>query len=263
MTDSAREKPFSGMTAIITGGCRGIGRAISEKLGRRGADLVLFSSGGEEKYKDVLGSFSDLGIRWKYVRGSIASAEDRERLISEAVAFGGIDVLVNDAGVAPSVRADLLETSEESFDRVTGINTKGTFFLTQAAANVMKNNTPREGIRGRIVNIGSCSAEVSSVNRGEYCISKAGVAMITRLFADRLAPLGITVNEVRPGVIDTDMTSAVREKYDRLIEAGVFPVPRWGTPDDVADAALYFCGCSGYITGSFLDVDGGFHIRRL
>lgn len=225
----------------------------------------MLATGGQEKYAVALRELTKLDIRWHYVQGSIASSEDRKRLLEETLrVFGRVDVLVNNAGVAPLERRDLLEMEEESFDRVMGINTKGTLFLTQLIAKQMLQQEQTGKKRGTIINIGSCSAEVSSVSRGEYCISKAGVAMITRLFADRLAPEGILVHEIRPGVIATDMTEAVKEKYDAMIEAGVFPVRRWGTPEDVADAVSVFCSDQIlYTTGSYLDVDGGFHIRRL
>ena len=178
--------------------------------------------------------------------------------------FGGIHVLVNNAGVAPKVRADLLEMSEESFDFVVGVNTKGNMFLTQAVAKQMLRQPIEGKKRGTIVNVSSCSAEVSSTNRGEYCVSKAGVSMLTTLYADRLAAEGILVNEVRPGVIFTDMTSSVQEKYESLIEQGIFPIARWGTPEDVANAVGVFCGDEFlYTTGNYIDIDGGFHIKRL
>lgn len=252
-------------TAIVTGASRGIGYAIAKKLGLDGYRIVMLATGAQGKYEEALEELTKLGIRWHYVQGSIASAEDREKLLAETIrVFGRVDVLVNNAGVAPLERKDLLEMEEESFDRVMGINTKGTLFLTQLVAKQMLRQEQTGKKRGTIINIGSCSAEVSSVSRGEYCISKAGVAMITRLFADRLAPEGILVHEIRPGVIATDMTEAVKEKYDAMIEAGVFPVRRWGTPEDVADAVSVFCSDQIlYTTGSYLDVDGGFHIRRL
>lgn len=252
-------------TAIVTGGSRGIGYAIARQLGLDGFQVVILATGAQETYREGLQSLSDQNIVWHYVQGSIDSAEDRERLLQETLErFGRVDVLVNNAGVAPLKRADILEMTEESFDRVVGINTKGTLFLTQLVARQMLKQEWDGRKRGTIVNVGSCSAEVSSTSRGEYCISKAGVAMITQLFADRLAPEGILVHEVRPGVIATDMTSAVKDKYDALLEQGVFPIRRWGTPQDVADAVSLFCSeriC--YTTGSYLDVDGGFHIRRL
>lgn len=251
--------------AIVTGASRGIGYAIARRLGLDGYSIVMLATGAQEKYEEALGELTKLGIRWHYVQGSIASAEDRKRLLEETLrVFGRVDVLVNNAGVAPLKRKDLLEMEEESFDRVMGINTKGTLFLTQLVAKQMLQQEQTGKKRGTIINIGSCSAEVSSVSRGEYCISKAGVAMITRLFADRLAPEGILVHEIRPGVIATDMTGAVKEKYDAMIEEGAFPIRRWGTPEDVADAVSVFCSDQIlYTTGSFLDVDGGFHIRRL
>ena len=172
--------------------------------------------------------------------------------------------MVNNAGVAPLVRADLLEMTEESYDRVMGINAKGTMFLTQLVANQMLKQEVIGRKRGTIVNVGSCSAEVSSISRGEYCISKSAIAMITKLFADRLAGEGILVHEVRPGVIMTDMTSTVKEKYDRLIAEGTFPIPRWGTPEDVAGAISALCSDQFlYTTGNYIDIDGGFHIKRL
>lgn len=169
-------------------------------------------------------------------------------------------MLVNNAGVAPKVRADLLTMSEESFDYVLGVNLRGNMFLTQLVANRMI----EQKIKGIIVNVSSCSAEVSSTNRGEYCVSKAGVSMLTTLYADRLAREGILVYEVRPGVIQTEMTSTVQSKYDKLIEEGAFPIARWGRPEDVALAVSAFAGGKfPYTTGNYIDVDGGFHIKRL
>lgn len=251
--------------AIVTGGSRGIGFAIARKLGNEGYRVVLFATKAQENCTEQLELLNKEGIEWHYVQGSLDRSEDREKLVKEAVeAFGRIDVLVNNAGVAPLVRADLLSMSEESYDRVMGINAKGTLFLTQLVANQMLKQEVIGKKRGTIVNVGSCSANVSSVNRGEYCISKSAVSMITTLFADRLAGEGILVHEVRPGVIKTDMTSKVQEKYDALIAAGQFPIKRWGTPEDVADAVYAFCSDSFlYTTGNYIDVDGGFHIKRL
>lgn len=256
---------MSKTTAIVTGASRGIGYAIARQLGRDGHQVVLFATGPKEKYQDALDALTKEKITWHYVQGSLDSQKDRERLLKETIErFGRVDILVNNAGVAPLERKDILEMTEESFDRVIGINTKGTLFLTQIVARQMLVQEWTGKKRGTIVNVGSCSAEVSSVSRGEYCVSKAGVSMITQLFADRLAPEGILVHEVRPGVIATDMTSAVKEKYDNLLEQGVFPIRRWGTPQDVADAVSVFCSDKIlYTTGSYLDIDGGFHIRRL
>lgn len=252
-------------TAIITGGSRGIGYAAAVQLGLDGCQVVIFATGEKEKYKKQLDELTKLGIEWHYVQGSLDVKEDRERLIAEAVLrFGRVDILVNNAGVAPKERRDLLEMEEESFDRVVGINARGTFFLTQLAAKQMIRQEMIFKCKGHIVNVGSCSAEVSSVNRGEYCISKAALSMTTTLFADRLASEGIIVNEVRPGVIATDMTSTVTEKYNQMIQNGAFPLARWGTAEDVAQMISVLCSDKVlYTTGNYIDVDGGFHIKRL
>lgn len=251
--------------AIVTGSSRGIGYAIARRLGRGGFRVVVSATGPQEKYEQVLAGLTADGIEWRYIRCDIADHDSRLHLIEETVRqFGRIDVLVNNAGVAPKVRADLLEMTEESFDRVVGTNTKGNLFLTQAAAKQMLCQEPIGKKRGTIINISSCSVEVSSVSRGEYCVSKAGVSMLTTLFADRLAGEGILVNEIRPGVIATDMTSTVTGKYDKLIADGAFPIARWGTPEDIANAVSVFAGDDFlYTTGSYLDIDGGFHIKRL
>lgn len=251
--------------AIVTGSSRGIGYAIVRRLGRDGFRVVVSATGPQEKYEQVLAGLTADGIEWRYIRCDIADHDSRLHLIEETVRqFGRIDVLVNNAGVAPKVRADLLEMTEESFDRVVGTNTKGNLFLTQAAAKQMLRQEPIGKKRGAIINISSCSAEVSSISRGEYCVSKAGVSMLTTLFADRLAGEGILVNEIRPGVIATDMTSTVTEKYDKFIADGAFPIARWGTPEDIANAVSAFAGDDFlYTTGSYIDVDGGFHIKRL
>ena len=252
-------------TAIITGGSRGIGYAIAKQLGSDGCQVVIMATGEEETYREALDNLTSLGIDWHYVRGSVDDRESRETVVKEAVEhFGRIDILVNNAGVAPKERKDLLEMTEQSFDRVMGINAKGTLFLTQLAAKQMIRQPQIFANKGHIVNVGSCSAQVSSTSRGEYCISKAAVSMMTTLFADRLASEGIVVNEVRPGVIATDMTSVVTEKYDKMIEEGVFPIARWGRPEDVADMVCLFCSDKVlYTTGNYVDVDGGFHIKRL
>ena len=252
-------------TAIVTGGSRGIGFAIARRLGLDGFAVVIFATTPEDKNRENLKLLEADGTEYHYVQGNVGSTEDRQRLVAEAVSrFGGIHVLVNNAGVAPKVRNDLLEMTEESFDYVIGINTKGTMFLTQAVAKQMIKQPIAGKKRGTIVNVSSCSAEVSSVNRGEYCVSKAGVSMLTTLYADRLAREGILVHEVRPGVISTDMTAGVHEKYESLIEQGIFPIARWGTPEDVAGAVSAFCGDAFlYTTGNYIDIDGGFHIKRL
>lgn len=254
-----------GKTAIVTGASRGIGFATAKQLCSEGYNLVMVATGTKEKNSDAINEMEKLGTEVLYVQANIANHDDRLRIVEEAVkAFGRIDILVNNAGVAPLQRADLLTMTEESFDRVIGTNTKGNMFLTQAVANQMIRQDLVNGRRGVIVNISSCSAVVSSTNRGEYCISKAGVSMLTTLYADRLAPEGILVHEIRPGVIDTDMTGTVHEKYDRLIAAGEFPIARWGKPQDIANAvSLLISDKLMYTTGNYIDVDGGFHIRRL
>ena len=253
-------------TAIVTGASRGIGYAIAKKLGEDGFNIVIMDMNRKEDYQQNFDALTEAGIDYLYIQGNICDAGDREKLIAQAVEkFGGIHVLVNNAGVAPKVRADLLEMTEESFDRVVGINTKGNMFMTQAVAKQMlKQQWDGKKKRGTIINISSCSAVVSSTGRGEYCVSKAGVSMLTTLYADRLARDGILVNEVRPGVIATDMTSTVQEKYDKMFADGVFPIARWGTPEDIANAVSVLAGDAFlYTTGNYIDVDGGFHIRTL
>ena len=252
-------------TAIITGASRGIGFATAKQLCMDGYNIVMVATGAKEKNAAAVEELEKLGTEIHYVQANIADHDDRLRIVDEAVrTFGRVDVLVNNAGVAPKERADLLTMTEESFDRVVGTNTKGNMFLTQAVATQMIRQEPVGGRRGVIVNISSCSAVVSSTNRGEYCVSKAGVSMLTTLYADRLAPEGILVHEIRPGVIATDMTGAVKEKYDRLLAAGEFPIARWGRPEDVANAvSLLVSDKLSYTTGNYIDVDGGFHIRRL
>ena len=240
--------------AIVTGVAGGIGKASALMLAQRGYSVVGM---GRSQSPD-LSDFAGLDIT--YVSGDVSSAEDRARLVKTALDKGELSVLVNVAGIAPRVRRDLLEMTEESYETVMGINTKGTLFLTQLVSNELV----KQGKGGAIVNISSCSAYTSSTSRGEYCISKAGVSMITKLFADRLSGEGITVNEICPGIIATGMTEAVKEKYDKLIEGGLVPLGRWGEPDDVARAVVSLCdGTFGYTTGASFIVDGGMHIRSL
>jgi NAD(P)-dependent dehydrogenase (short-subunit alcohol dehydrogenase family) len=252
-------------TAIVTGGSRGIGFAVSLALAREGFNVVVAGKREEADCRENLEKLTGAGAETLYIRADVSLTEDRGRIVSETVSrFGAIDVLVNNAGVAPKARTDLLEMTEESFDYVLASNTKSVMFLTQLAVKQMLAQPVRGRKRGTVINISSCSAEVSSVNRGEYCVSKAGISMLTKLYADRLAKEGVFVHEIRPGIIRTDMTSRVTEKYDALIRGGVFPLGRWGEPEDVAAVVAAFAGDAFlYTTGNYVDVDGGFHIRRL
>lgn len=252
-------------TAIVTGGGRGIGWAVSRRLGMDGYQVVMVGSSRREAYEGRLAELLAMDIPCHYIRADVGDMESHRQIVEETVAvFGGVHVLVNNAGVAPLVRQDLLEMTEESFDRVMRINTKGNLFLTQHVAKQMIAQPAEGKKRGTIVNISSCSADVVSLNRGEYCVSKAGVSMLTKLYGARLARERIFVHEVRPGVIRTDMTNQVQEKYGRLIEEGAFPIARWGEPEDVADAVSALCGDQFlYTTGDVINVDGGFHIQRL
>ena len=252
-------------TAIVTGGSRGIGYGIARRLGADGYRIAILDVNDQKDYQQNMDALTQEGVEWYYQQGSIAVREERESFVDNVVKrFGDIDVLVNNAGVAPKVRNDILEMTEESFDHVVGTNTKGTMFMTQLTAKQMLKQEVKGRRRGVIVNISSSSVAVSSVSRGEYCISKAGVAMITTLFADRLAAHDIQVYEIRPGVIDTDMTRVVHKKYSDLIDQGVFPIARWGLPEDIATAVSAFCSEQFiYSTGNYIDLDGGFHIRRL
>ena len=238
--------------ALVTGVAGGIGFATAQLLLKNGVAVVGMDVAPEMP--------KELESEFTYFQGDLSSKESRENYVKTAMdKYGKIDILVNVAGVAPKVRADILEMTEESYDFVMNINTKGTLFLTQLVANIMKENK-----EGSIVNISSMSGYTSSVSRGEYCISKAGVTMITTLFADRLAEYGIMVNEIRPGIIATGMTEKVKAKYDVLIDGGLLPIKRWGEPSDIANAVWTLCnGSLPYVTGQSIDVDGGFHIRRL
>lgn len=245
-------------TAIVTGSTRGIGRAIAHTLGENGYTVIYCGTGPNPP--------AWLPAQADYHPADISDGAQRSALIGHVLqTYGRLDVLVNNAGVAPRQRRDLLEMDEESFDRVIGVNLKGTLFLCQLAAKAMLAGMGSlEDYAPRIVNIGSLSAYAGSVNRGEYCVSKAGVGMVTQLFAQRLAGEGIPVFEVRPGIIETDMTQGVHEKYQRLIDGGLLPVPRFGQPQDVANMVLACCsGLLDYSAGQVLDADGGFSLRRL
>ena len=247
-------------TAIITGGAGGIGFGTAQQLVADGFNIAIFDIKDEAAISDKLTLLNEAGADTMYFRGNIAKVEDCYAFVEKVIEkYQKIDLLVNNSGVAPKVRADMLETSEESIDFVFGVNVKGTFFMSQAVARRMIEHND-----GIIVNISSISAYTSSVNRPEYCMSKSAISMMTILFADRLAAHGIRVYEIRPGVIRTDMTATVTEKYDRLIADGVFPIERWGYPEDVAKAVSAFAsGAFPYSTGEIINVDGGFHLRKL
>jgi 3-oxoacyl-[acyl-carrier protein] reductase len=259
--------------AIVTGASRGIGRAIALELAAINYDLVVnhfdFNAEGkadasaEEKTRKDIELY---GAKCIIVRGDVSSVEDRTKLVEVTKqSFGRCDMLVNNAGVAPLKRTDLLDATEESFDRVLRINLKGPYFLSQLVARWMIEQKQQFSNRAfRIVNTGSMSAYTSSPARGEYCISKAGIGMMTMLYADRLAEYGIGVFEIRPGIIQTDMTSVVKEKYDKLIAEGITPTKRWGQPEDIAKAVGAIAeGRLDFSTGQVINVDGGFHLRRL
>lgn len=252
--------------AFVTGSSRGIGYGIASLLNEEGWFVVMSGTSPIEKVREAIQKLPH-PENSLYIQGNIAVAEDRQNFLDTILStFGRIDLLVNNAGVAPNVRLDILETTEESYDRVMNINLKGMFFLSQLFANAMirlKGETLEE-YTPRIVNISSMSSFTSSINRGEYCISKAGISMVTMLFADKLAEFGIPVFEIQPGIIATDMTSGVRDKYDKLIADGVTPIKRWGYPSDIANAvSVCASGRLDFATGQVLHVDGGFHLRRL
>ena len=253
--------------ALVTGAARGIGNGIAAQLASEGYAIAIMDLIPEESVKENIDKVKAFGNPVLYVNGSTTSAESRQSVVDKIMSeFGRIDVLVNNAGVAPRVRLDILETTEENFDFVLGVNIKGTFFLTQLVSNVMINEVKSDAsFRPIIVNISSMSAYVSSTSRGEYCISKAGISMITTLFADKLAEFGICVYEIRPGIISTDMTSTVTDKYNKFIfEDEGLPIKKWGYPQDIANAVSVFCsGKLAYSTGEILNIDGGFHIRRI
>ena len=247
-------------TAIITGGAGGIGFGTAQQLTADGFNIAIFDMKDEQAVHEKISQLNAAGSDTMYFRGNIANTDDCCAFVKKVVEkYQKIDLLVNNSGVAPKVRADILETSEESIDYVFGVNVKGTFFMSQAVARRMMEQND-----GIIVNISSVSAYASSVNRPEYCMSKSAISMMTALFADRLAAHGVRVYEIRPGVIRTDMTAPVVEKCDRLIAGGVFPIQRWGYPEDVAKAVAAFAGGAfPYSTGEVINVDGGFHLRKL
>ncbi len=261
--------------ALITGASRGIGRGIALELAKAGFDVVINYAGNVTAAKQTAADCISAGTangkanRAEICQADIAKSEDRQRLIQfvrEKV--GRLDLLVNNAGVAPDIRADILEATEASFDRLININVKGPYFLTQLVAKWLIEQT-RDGkssvsVSPKIITISSISAYTASVNRGDYCVSKAALSMLTPLYASRLAEHGINVYEIRPGVIATDMTGPVKEKYDKLIAEGLTPIKRWGIPEDIGKAVVAVAlDAFPFSTGEVINVDGGFHLRRL
>jgi 3-oxoacyl-[acyl-carrier protein] reductase len=248
--------------ALVTGASRGIGRGIALGLAEAGHDVVVNYVRNAVAAASVVEEAQKAGVRALAVQGDVSVAPDRDRLVAAAYdAVGRVDLLVNNAGVAPSVRADILAATEESFDRVLGINLKGPYFLTQLVARRM---IEQGGRPGKVVIVSSLSAYAASVNRGDYCLAKAGLAMMTALYATRLAEYGINVYGIRPGVIATDMTGAIKQRYDTLIAEGLTPIQRWGQPEDVAKAVVAVAtDLLPFSTGQVIDVDGGFHLRTL
>jgi 3-oxoacyl-[acyl-carrier protein] reductase len=246
--------------ALITGAGRGIGRGIAVALAARGWQIGINYRKDQASAKETLAAVEKAGANGILLPADISSLETHARLVDTVLeAYGRIDLLVNNAGIAPRQRVDVLDMTESSYDEVLAINLKGPFFLAQRVAKIML-----EQNSGMVINIGSISAYTSSLNRGEYCIAKAGLGMVTKLFADRLAEHGIYVYEIRPGIIDTEMTGPAREKYDRLIADGLTPIRRWGQPKDVAQAVVALAGGQfPFSTGEVINVDGGFHLRRL
>ncbi len=249
--------------ALVTGGTRGIGLGIARALASEGYDLCVNGVRDPASVTEVLEA---LGEGSAYVQADISREDERVRLL-EAVRsrFGRLDLLVNNAGVAPRRRVDILDADEESFDWIMGVNLKGPWFLTRDAARWMIEQKAEDGDRAcAVINIGSVSAEMVSTNRGDYCISKAGLGMATMLWAVRLGEHGIPVWEIRPGITETDMTAPVRQRYDDLIASGGLVDPRWGTPEDMGKAvAMLARGDLPYATGQVLTVDGGLTLRRL
>ncbi|GAA5482935.1 3-ketoacyl-ACP reductase [Haloferula sargassicola] len=255
------------MITLITGGSRGIGLGIALALAKEGHCIAINGMRPEEQVTDVLDRIRQAGApETIYCQGDVGNSEDRRSILEKIRShFGGLGMLVNNAGVAPTERKDVLETTTESFRRLVSINLEGPYFLTQAAANWMiEQKQADDSFQGCIVNVNSISATVASVNRGEYCVSKAGLAMVTQLFAARLGEFGLPVYEVRPGITRTDMTSGVTEKYDQLIADGLCVTPRWGTPEDVGKAVAALARFDfPYSTGQTILIDGGLTLPRL
>lgn len=267
-TDQDRSQPANPKVAVVTGGSRGIGRGIVLELARAGFALVVHSrSGGESAACTKELALKAGSPEVVCFEADLADLEQGRELVDRIFEhFGRCDIWVNNAGIAPDVRLDLLETTPESWDKVLGTNLRGPFFLTQAVARRMIETQAgeKDAKPEQIVFITSVSSTVASVQRGEYCVSKAGLSMVAQLFAARLAGQGVVVTEIRPGIIATDMTAAVQEKYDRLIAEGLVPQGRWGTPEDVGRVVAAIArGDLNFSTGAVITVDGGLTVARL
>jgi 3-oxoacyl-[acyl-carrier protein] reductase len=257
--------------ALVTGSSRGLGRGVAETLAGAGFSVAIHYAANKEAAAATAEACHKLAPKpeqkFALVGGNIGLAADRQRLFDETLAaYGHLDALVNNAGVAPRVRADITEATEEIFDEVIGINLKGPYFLSQLAARYWLANPGKCRLKGgyKLLFITSLSANTASINRGEYCISKAGLGMATQLWAVRLADAGVQVLEIRPGIMATDMTAGVKDKYDKLLAEGLVPQKRWGTPQDVGLAVKAVLeGHFPFSTGDVINVDGGFHLRRL
>lgn len=253
-------------TALITGGSRGIGLGIAIELAKARFSLIINGVRNEDAVQPVLTGLRAFGVKVVYAQGDVSKKQDRENILQTVISeFGQLNVLVNNAGIAPKERKDILEATEESFEMLMDINLKGPYFLTQLFANHMVEQKKKdEAFESCIINVSSVSATVASVNRGEYCISKAGIAMATKLWAARLGEFGIPVYEIQPGIIKTDMTSGVTEKYDKLFADGLAIQKRWGLPEDIGKvAASMASGMMPYSTGQVVMVDGGMTVQRL
>lgn len=256
---------------LVTGASRGLGRGIAQALAREGLSVAIHYGSNGQAAEETLTACRKLAARadqrFGLVGGDVADAGDRRRILDETLAaFGRVDALVNNAGMAPRVRADILEATEESFDELIAVNLKGPYFLSQAVARHWLERRGQSRLPGgyKLVFVSSVSASMASVNRGDYCVSKAGLAMATKLWATRLATEGVQVFELRPGIMDTDMTAGVREKYDRMIAGGLVPQGRWGTAEDVGRAVGALMKDSfPFSTGDVINVDGGLHVERL
>jgi 3-oxoacyl-[acyl-carrier protein] reductase len=263
--------PAAPAAILVTGSSRGLGRGVAETLAREGHSVAIHyvsNKAAAEEAAEACRKLAPLpGQRFVTVGGNTGISADRRRMVEETLAaFGRLDALVNNAGMAPRVRADVTETSEESFDEVIGVNLKGPYFLSQAVVRHWLQHRDESRLPGgyKLVFVSSISAYLASLNRGEYCISKAGLAMVTQLWAARLATEGVQVFELRPGIMATDMTAGVKEKYDRLIAEGLVPQKRWGTADDVGRAvAVLMKDHFPFSTGDVINVDGGIHLQRL